>query len=63
MSLKTEMLTGSINNEALNKYNVGLGLTMRREQWTCRGGEDNGGNSFVPIATKWPASGTDDGDD
>jgi len=24
------MLTGSINNEALNNYNVGLGLTMRR---------------------------------
>jgi len=25
--------------------------------------EDNGGHSFVPIAAKWLASGTDDDDD
>ena len=32
------------------------------EQWTWQKTKDNGGHSFVPIAAKWLASGTDDDD-
>ena len=32
-------------------------------QWTSQRTEDNGGHSFVPIAAKWLASGTDDDDE